>query len=116
MKNMKSENKNYLIKWESNWADEMDVSGFVVATEKELDEWKTILKNRKTGFMFYIGTNEELYYDSGKQLLSECKIKEITKEEAVVLKKLFKEQFGFMEFWYYVLEWMEEDSEDGVED
>lgn len=37
---------NVLIQWDSNWADEMDVSGFVVVSKKAADKFKQKLSNK----------------------------------------------------------------------
>ena len=37
--------KKVLMTWNTNWADEMDISGFVIVTENEMKEWQKKIKN-----------------------------------------------------------------------
>lgn len=90
--------KQVLLTWDSNWADEMDISGFAVVSESFWLNLKSDLENKTSSFYFYIGTNEELEYENGKELLSEIEVKYLTEDEAGVVKKLFGGEFGFTHF------------------
>jgi len=94
-----SGNKNVLLTWNSNWADEMDIQGFIVTTQSEYDDWKTFLENKKLDFEIYVGTNEGIEYSSGAELLAEVDVEDITSEEMNVVLKMFGTEFGFTEFW-----------------
>lgn len=101
-----------LVKWSSNWADEMDVEGFDIMKKTDWDALKKkILK--KENFCIYIGTNEEIDYASGEDLLSEIKVKKITPEEEKVIKKFVGSSYGFTSF-LYVLDGDDETEEDDI--
>jgi hypothetical protein len=97
-----------LITWDTNWADEMDIAGFKIVTETEANEFKEKLKNNKDWFTICIGTNEDIEYGSGKDLLSELKFKKITEEEEIIIKKFFGDSFGHTDF-MRVDEWDDDD-------
>lgn len=90
-----------LLKWSSNWADEMDVEGFDIMKKSEWDEFKKKVKKMKN-FCVYIGTNEEIDYVTGEDLLSEIKAKKITPEEERIIKKFIGSTFGFTSFLYVI--------------
>ena len=79
----------YLARFSSNWADEMDLDGFMVLEDKEplIEAIKEALEEPQE---IYWGTNEYTDYQNANQLLSEISFTEITDEEAKVLKKFFK--------------------------
>lgn len=78
-----------LVKWDSNWADEMDVEGFAMLEKSEADKLKKTLKNFKREFTVCIGTNEEIDYEKGSDMLDELEFKKISEEEYKTVKKLF---------------------------
>ena len=87
--------KYYLYKYSDNWADEMDVEGFWVMTEKEKEQvLKYINKKFKKGGTVYLGTNEEIEYDNLRDVMRTFSFKEITRKEYDVLNKLFGGSFG----------------------
>lgn len=82
-----------LIKFNSNWSDEMDVHGFFVATQEKWDQYcDRVRKHFETHneLMYYIGSNEEILYESADQLLGEFQVTEITDTDAETLTRLFK--------------------------
>lgn len=87
----------YLVRWEDNWADEMDLEGWKVMDQAELDAWKSRLE--KIGYCtLSFGTNEENEYESGREILNCCTIKTITDTDAEVLQRLFRGADGFIGF------------------
>lgn len=59
----------YLVKYNDNWADEIDIDGFALFTEEEHDEFISMV-NKICGllragevFEYYIGTNEFIIHD-----------------------------------------------------
>jgi hypothetical protein len=92
-----------LVKFDDNWADEMDVSGFKIFDN--LDAWEKCVneftKNRFDGeepeddeenyFEVYFGTNEYNEYESMDEFISNFDIAEISDEEAVAIEKIFPE-------------------------
>jgi len=87
-----------LLQWDGNWADEMDIEGFSIMDKQEWTEYKKYLTNRKSEFTFYIGTNEEIEYSNGRELLNEITVTEITDKEAATVEKLFGGEGGFTDF------------------
>lgn len=100
--------KQVLLTWDGNWADEMDISGFAIVSESRWLKHKSDLENKTNRFYFYVGTNEEIEYSNGKELLREIEVKYVTEDEAKVVNKLFGGEFGFTHF----LEIDEDDEED----
>jgi len=113
--------KQVLIQWESNWADEMDVSGFVVVSKKEADEFKQKLSdNPDKKISFLIGTNEEMNETYGR-ILKKCKFSKLTDKEADIIVKFFRSKHGFTGFYRCIMEeddfdcWADEDN-DGTDE
>ena len=87
-----------LIKWQGNWADEMDVCGFVVMPKQEADSYKQYLESREDEITLSVGSNEDIEYPNGKKLLKELKFSNLTNDEFEVFKKHFN---GSDTFVYY---------------
>jgi hypothetical protein len=86
--------QKYLVSYDDNWADEMDVSGSKIFDSKsELDEFFDGFKKyfEENGYYsFGIGTNEEIEYDTFSDFEEAFTIQPITDNEKEVLEK-----FGF---------------------
>lgn len=110
--------KKILVSYDTNWADEFDVQGFKIYTEKEWEEVKTQAKKcfekvdaknkeekkrikalkesdpkgyhyfRESEEEFYFGTNEAMVYTGYKDWIKDYTVVEVTKEEIAVLEKL----------------------------
>jgi len=96
-----------------NWADEMDISGFKVWEVETWNKFKTNWESHTDTVEFSIGSNEELYYRSGKEYLKRFTAKPITKVEADHLEALFGDN-------YYtdvtgVIQWPDDGEEDDDE-
>jgi len=95
-----------LIKFNGNYADEFDVSGFVIMEEKDFydklkmleqwpirdeDELHSWEKNKDKVFYrpMYIGfgTNESVEFDGLEDFKSQIRVEELTEEEAEFLQK-----------------------------
>lgn len=87
-----------LLEWNSNWADEMDVQGFVIIDEQEWKNQRKALKEKTEEFEICIGTNEYIDYENGKQLLDEISVTKLTDEEAKIITKKIGSEFGFIDF------------------
>ena len=93
-----------LVEWSGNWADEMDLSSFSVMRGEEWNNTVEMLKKQEDEFEKYIGTNEELRYDNGEELLSEFTVSKITKEDYDSVIKLFggrHDEAGIFDFDYF---------------
>lgn len=82
-------NTHYIVKFVDNWADEMDVAGFYIYEKTTWDELKTNIENIKTKMEFSIGTNEELEYRNGKELLNSFVEIPLTFEKYEIILQLF---------------------------
>ena len=82
-------NTHYLVKFEDNWADEIDISGFKLF---EKDKWEELKKKILTitgEINIYFGSNEDNEYDNAEDLLSCFKTYPITSEQYNLILKLF---------------------------
>jgi len=78
-----------LIKFEGNWADEMDIYGFTIMTVKQWEYKKNEIRHTPLPIEVCFGTNESEEYETHEEYLRNFKVIEITKAEVKVLKKLF---------------------------
>ena len=83
-----------LVRFKTNWADEMDIDQFFITTK---DTWKKYLDimytlDKDSTFEIYFGTNEYNEYTL-EEYLSEINIYNITPEEEVVINKFFTPTF-----------------------
>jgi len=87
--------KYYLYEYSANWADEMDVAGFMLLTEIEKDMALASIKKRfRKGGTVSIGSNEEIEYSDFDEVMSDVSITEITKQDYDTINRLFGASFG----------------------
>lgn len=90
--------KHLLITYHGDWADEMDVHGFFLTTQTR---WNNYVEGVREHFennsehSYYVGTNEEIIYESAEMVLNDYDVKEISSEDAEVIKKYFGKGYGF---------------------
>ncbi len=83
--------KYYLYTFSDNWADEMDVQGFAIMTEKQKDiSLSAIRRYYKNGGEISFGTNESNDYDSLEDVLACVEFKEISKSEYESVLNVFE--------------------------
>jgi hypothetical protein len=96
-----------LVKFDDNWADEMDVGGFKIfnnlkAWNKALSEFKIEQEIEEVDQYFEVcfGTNEYIEYDSFSSFLKKFQITEISKDTAEIIGGLFPEvkSYGYGHF------------------
>lgn len=79
----------YILDTSYNWADEMDIDGYTIMTEKEIADAKDALKNipRDYEYSTYIGSNEEQIFikEDIESMLDSAVL--ITKEERDIIVK-----------------------------
>jgi hypothetical protein len=81
-----------LVKYDSNWADEMAIDGFRVFTDKQWEKYQEDFKKhfkKDNSYTYYVGSNGDIEYGDFDEFMSDFKVSEITDEEAAVLEKLF---------------------------
>lgn len=74
--------------------DDIELNGFTVLTEKDVEEFENMAYSITWPFKFKIG-EYSLEYSSGEELLTKIDFREISFEESKTLKKLFNNEFGF---------------------
>lgn len=90
-----------LVRFNDNWADEMDIVGFQVVTQQEWDDFVKLAHKLRYPSETYFGTNEFNEYDTVEELLACYEVTEITEDQAQTLENLFgpevrKYGFGHM--------------------
>lgn len=87
--------KTFLVKEDSDWADEFGLQGFKLITAGNKEEAiEKIIKNctgedEEFPIELYFGTNEFQEYANKEDLLYDLSIQEITEDDANVLLRLF---------------------------
>lgn len=82
--------KYYLCTFADSWADEIDLTGFVILNDVEKDiVVATIRKEYKHGGTICFGTNEDNEYGSLYEIMDTLDFKEITPVEYNAIKKAF---------------------------
>jgi hypothetical protein len=95
----KEESSYYLIRYADNYEDEFEVSGFVVLTSREMNDFDTALNvletiMESTELSFYFGTNEEMVYDDFKFFLEAISVSVLSKSEGAFMLKQFGKSYG----------------------
>ncbi len=82
--------KNYvLLKFSDNWADEMDVEGFLVVSKEYWLKREAELGEEQDALHLCIGTNEYLEWEDGETLLDSIEVLELEDAHAQLLAKQF---------------------------
>lgn len=98
--------------------DEIEINGFVVMSDREVENYEHLASSITWGFVFNMG-EDELEFNSGDDLLSRIEFKEINSEEAKTIKHLFNNEFGVFiseTFLSEVIGDEDDDFDDGDED
>jgi hypothetical protein len=95
-----------IIKWDSNWADEMDIQGFVIVDAKAAKEFKEQLETIKNEIIIGVGTNEDIEYANGKEMLSDLTFEDLTEDESESIVNVIGDEYGHCSFYQ---EWWNED-------
>jgi len=86
--------QRYLVKYESDWADEMDVEGLDLLTEGDKRYFESLRPTDDKPLVHHVGTNEEIEYSSSGMFLSCYTWIPITEKEYEVIKKLINTSYG----------------------
>lgn len=86
-----------LVKYDGNWADEIDLQGFIVMTDSEWKTYKKAIEHfySDRNFEVSVGTNEEVQFADADDYFNSFEVKKITPEESETLRKFFKTQISF---------------------
>lgn len=73
-----------LIRYNDNWADEMDINGFVVILDSDWDKIKDLMRKlfERGQWTFGIGTNEEIEYNSFAEWERTLTLTSLTQDDA----------------------------------
>lgn len=75
--------------YSGNWAEEIDVDGFVIMEKEYVSYMKKFLKDFNYTISVDIGFNEEVEYDNGRDLLGEIEFIKITNKDSEIIEKIF---------------------------
>ena len=81
------------VKYNDNWADEMDITGFVIITKADWNEIREEVRgflDKKMGWEYGVGTNEQIEYSSFEDWSRAFTVTELTDAEAATLIDVFK--------------------------
>jgi len=87
--------RKVIVKWEDNWADEMDLNGFVIMKEEDWNRFLVYMGNIDYEIVYCIGTNEEITYANGNEALNYFEMEFITSDQAQVFEDLNITTSGF---------------------
>lgn len=92
--------EHVLVKYSSNWADEMDIDGFCLMTKGEyLDwvaDWTTFFKQIDgEAYCYCIGTNEDIPYEDAEGFFNDFEGKYITEDHYNTFVLYFGKEYGF---------------------
>ncbi len=90
--------RQFLIKTSTNWADEIDLEGFIILDEKELEEaTKKMADLAADNFEaeVSVGTNEEMDIEASEVLDELNNAIELTPEEYEHISRLIGTRYGF---------------------
>ncbi len=85
--------------WNINWADEMGISGFIIITQEEWNNYKNKVESQVEGITMYIGSNEWIDYSYGSELLEEITVNFLTDIEVSTITSKIGVSFGFTQFY-----------------
>lgn len=78
-----------LLQFESNWADEMDVAGFLVVTRDYWDKARARLLAIDAECHLCVGTNEYINWGSGAEVVDDISETNLTDAEVAFFRKHF---------------------------
>lgn len=89
--------KFYILKYEDNWADEMDIQSFVILNEEDkikfYDKAKNNLDKLNKELVVCLGTNEEIIFKKGSDFIKKLKVKEMSETEANIIKNYISKKY-----------------------
>lgn len=86
-----------LIKYNDNWADEMDLHGVGIMADENWDRVKKKIENYTYPLEAGVGTNQSVKFSCGKHYLNHLKVEEISPLEARTIEKYIGRRYGFFD-------------------
>lgn len=93
--------KYYLVKSNVNWADEIDLDGFDIFTEEELEKIKKELALAENVKVVSIGSNEEVEISPDEIIEELEEADEISKDAFMIIRNKLGEHFGYTKYILY---------------
>lgn len=109
----KKEVQYYLVKYESDWSDEMTIEGFALLTNKDKEFFDSLTED-DLPLTHHIGTNEEIEYHYLIDLLAHYTWTSISKKDYNLISKLLGTDYGH--FFYPEKLEIEDDENDDTMD
>ena len=92
-----------LLKFEGNYADEFDLEGFCVIKQEEWEKFAEYYHSRTEEITCHFGSNQEMWWRNGTNMLLDFKATVLPAEDLVVLIKYFGKyrsaSIGYTPFW-----------------
>lgn len=99
----------------SDTIDEIEINGFVIMTDKDVETYEEMASSIAWPFVYNVG-EDELEFTSGEDLLTRIEFKEISTEEAKMMKRLFNNEFGVFISEGFLAEVIGDEDDDEFED
>jgi hypothetical protein len=96
----------------SDTVEEIEINGFSVFTDKDIEEYEELAYSITWPFIYKMG-DYEIEFSNGEDLLSKIDFKEISFEESKSLKKLFNNEFGVFISYDYLSSIVDEEDDYG---
>lgn len=103
--------KQVLVRWSSNWSDEIDYEGSAIMDQSELDDLKEKIASLKNPFNLRVGVEKYIDYKNGEELLSEISEEPISKMEAEIIINRIGCVWGDFLCFDQVDDWLKEQNE-----
>jgi len=84
-----------IVNWEDNWADEMDLDGFVIMKAKDWNKFLDHMREIDYELIYNVGTNQEITYANGSEALNHFEMKYLSPAQAQVFEELNLSMVGF---------------------
>lgn len=78
-----------LVKWEKDWADEFDMTGFELMSDEKYAKFERSLKVIEYPTEACFGSNESYEFERADDITSGITAMDITEEEGQTIRKLF---------------------------
>jgi hypothetical protein len=83
-----------LLDFSADYADEFDVEGFSIMTDAEWNIFQKKFQQHQGQYSFGFGSNEDIEFENGQEVLDSIGVKNITKEEYDTINKFFGTSYG----------------------
>ena len=84
---------NYLVKFDSNWADEFNTKGFELMSKEDCDLLFEGIKNCQYPVEIGFGTNEFWEFSSPEEVFKVIEVKILSEQEATTIYNIFFDKY-----------------------